>query len=34
MEQAIDSLFDNGRMRRSRLDEFMGAPCPPDAPGD
>jgi DNA polymerase II large subunit len=32
MEQAIDSLFENGRMRRSRLDEFMGAPCDPPAP--
>ena len=33
MEQAVDSLFENGRMRKSRLDEFMGAPCAPDPPG-
>jgi DNA polymerase II large subunit len=26
MEQAIDSLFENGRMKKSKLEDFMGAP--------
>ncbi|MBM4249516.1 MAG: DNA polymerase II large subunit [Euryarchaeota archaeon] len=33
MEQAVDSLFENGRMRRSRLEEFMGDPSAGGAPG-
>jgi DNA polymerase II large subunit len=29
MEQAVDSLFDNGRVRKSRLEDFMGTSSPP-----
>jgi DNA polymerase II large subunit len=32
MEQAIDSLFENGRMKKSKLEDFMGAPCVPEPP--
>ena len=34
MEQAIDSLFENGRIKRSKLEDFMGAPCAPEPPAE
>jgi len=32
IENAINSMFENGLMRKSKLDEFMGAPCTPPPP--
>jgi DNA polymerase II large subunit len=32
MEQAVDSLFENGPMKKSRLEDFMGASSPPEGP--